>query len=88
MLSLVVFTVVICHNITFFFYNLPNNDLTDGGVKCIFCVTRKEEDEKERLRQVKELQESSVGENTEALEEFFLTVDEACADLLLFLPFE
>lgn len=59
-------------------------------MKCIFCVTRKEEDEKERLRQVKELQESSVGENAEALEEFFLgvTVDEACADLLLFLPFE
>uniref|UniRef100_A0A674NU71 Rabaptin, RAB GTPase binding effector protein 1 n=1 Tax=Takifugu rubripes TaxID=31033 RepID=A0A674NU71_TAKRU len=31
-----------------------------------------EEDEKERLKQVKELQENSMGDNTEASEEFFL----------------
>lgn len=84
MLSFAVFTVVRKS-----FYNLANNDLTDGGVKSIFYVTWKEEDEKERLRQVKELQETTMGDNTEALEEFFLgmTVDEACADLVFFLIF-
>uniref|UniRef100_A0A3B5KFT5 Rabaptin, RAB GTPase binding effector protein 1 n=1 Tax=Takifugu rubripes TaxID=31033 RepID=A0A3B5KFT5_TAKRU len=41
-----------------------------------------EEDEKERLKQVKELQENSMGDNTEASEEFFLgmTVDESNID--------
>lgn len=32
----------------------------------------KEEDEKERLSQVKELQEEDVGDNTEPLEDLFL----------------
>lgn len=36
---------------------------------------------------MKELQETSMGENSEAIEEFFLgmTVDEVCAFLFLFL---
>lgn len=39
---------------------------------------------------MKDLQETNMGDNTEALEEFFLgmTVDEARAYLFLFLPFE
>lgn len=55
--------------------------MIDGTVKFILCVALKEEDEEERLKQVKELQENSMGDNTEALEEFFLgtTVDEVCA---------
>lgn len=80
LLSFTAFTVV-THS-TFFFHNLPNNDLTDGSVNFIFCHW-KEEDEQERLKQVKELQEASMGDNSEALEEFFLgmTLDEVCASL-------
>lgn len=37
-----------------------------------FHSPSKEEDEKERLSQVKELQEDDVGDNTEPLEDLFL----------------
>lgn len=55
--------------------------MIDGTEKFILRVALKEEDEKERLKQVKELQENSMGDNAEALEEFFLgtAVDEVCA---------
>lgn len=56
----------------------------------ILCVTFKEEDEKERLKQVNELQENNMGDNMEPVEEFFLgmTVDEVFTYLFLFLSFE
>lgn len=64
--------------------------MTDGSVNFILYVTWKEEDEKERLKQVKDFQETNVGDNTEALEEFFLgmAVDEVCAYLFLFFSFK
>lgn len=48
----------------------------------------KEEDEKERLNQVKELQEDDVGDNTEPLEDLFLglSVEEVLASRKMITP--